>query len=226
MRNISRTVLWLALVSLLLVAGAGQVALADSSVHRIIWTSGSNSTINADKDQMVSNPTANYTTEHVMDLNFSFTGNADRYQAEIRFPAYLFYDRDGNPITTIPGPDNKPISTVEVPLPQYDPANPTVSEPPEAATKFNWRIENNEVILSNYLPIKDNFFVTLQIKYRVQPYLVKNGYTNTINAAMTVNTLSGQTETYTSNDLAITYNTKADLYSFSKSAGTADSFRT
>lgn len=201
---------------LFLLAGVWTSAQADSSVHQLNWNNGTYSTISTDKFSMVANPTINGMTDHTLDLNFSFTGSADKYKAEIRIPAHIFYDRDG-----------AAIGLFEVPLPQYDPANPAVSEPPDAATKFNWRLDpaTDEIVISNYAPIVDNFFLTVQIKYRVYPYQVKSGYTKSFSAAMNVETTAGPVETYTSNNLNITYNTKADLYSLTKYSSEAVSYR-
>ena len=214
MKHIHRASLGLILV---LVLGAFSLpALAESSTHALTWVSGKNSTVSTDKLTMEAKPTANYETEHIMEMNFSFTGLADKYKAEIRIPAHIFYDRSGSA-----------VGTYMVPLPQYNPSDPESSEPPNAATKFNWRLdsETDEIVISNYAPVEDNFFLTLQVKYFVTPHLVKEGYTKDFSSTMQVQTRSGEVETYTSNDLTMIYRTKADLSSLTKNTSDAVTYK-
>jgi hypothetical protein len=166
---------------------------------------------------MTSSPRQNYTTEHIMKLNFSYTGNAEKYDVEIRLPAHIFTDREGNN-----------IGKIEIPLPKYNPQNTDESEPPNASAKFNWRIdeETDEIVISNYADIEGNFFLTADIKYYdIWPYLVKSGYTNTFRAYMNVKDKAiGQVGPFESNDITINYVTKADLNSVTKYASNAESY--
>jgi len=183
---------------------------AASDTHIINWVNSQYCTISQDayNSSSVCKPARNNPTEHIVNLNFSFTGNAGKYAAEIRIPAHIFTDRAGNK-----------IGTFEVPLPKYDLANTDISEPPNAATKFNWRYDSatDEIVISNYAPIEDNFFLKVQVKYNVKPSEVKNGYKNTFNATMDVlSSDTNTTERYASNNLNIEYITNADLSSLSK----------
>jgi pilin isopeptide linkage protein/uncharacterized repeat protein (TIGR01451 family) len=193
------------------------IPTGQSYAHNIQWLSGSYAKISEDQFTMTSSPRQNYTTEHIMKLNFSYTGNAEKYDVEIRLPAHIFTDREGNN-----------IGKIEIPLPKYNPQNTDESEPPNASAKFNWRIdeETDEIVISNYADIEGNFFLTADIKYYdIWPYLVKSGYTNTFRAYMNVKDKAiGQVGPFESNDITINYVTKADLNSVTKYASNAESY--
>ncbi len=203
---------------MLIAAYAGSITddipTGNSTAHNILWVRGnenrkSEHKISEDGLKMTSSPSYNYTTEHVMKLNFSYTGNAKKYDVEIRLPAHIFTDREGNK-----------IGSLEIPLPKYNPDNLDESEPPNASAKFNWRIDEatDEIVISNYTNIEGDFFLTSDIKYYgIYPHLVKNGYTNTFKAYMNVKDIAiGQIDTVYSNEITIEYKTKADLYSLTK----------
>lgn len=201
----------------------GQPAQAASSTHRLTWLSGSAPTsISLDKQTMTSTPSVNLQTEHVLNLNFSFTGNADVGQASIKIPAQIFLDRDGNG-----------IGQVTVPLLEA-PAVPTTGN------RFNYELVDEinpstgkietMVVIRNTEPINGNFFLTIDIKYQVMPYQVemshdvannRYAYVRNFDAWLDVNTLEGQRESYQSNAVTMDYRTKVNLDGLSKSVYSA-----
>ncbi len=182
-----------------------------SSTHALSWLSGSTrTTISADKTIMTTTPSQNYLSEHVLNLNFSLTGNAAKGGVEIRVPAKLFKDRDGND-----------IGTVTVPLLQ-------APDEPQFGNRFNYYIDDtaNEVVIVNTAPIDGNFFLTVDLKYQVKPDQVKMTwaatdseyvYARNFTATMKATTTDGKTGTFTSNPVTLRYKTSADLDSLSKS---------
>ncbi|MGI6687093.1 MAG: Cna B-type domain-containing protein [Christensenellales bacterium] len=198
-----------------LAAMAGAADSFSSSTHALSWLSGStSSTISPDKKTLTTTPSQNYTSEHVLNLNFSLTGNADKGAVQIRVPAKIFKDRDGNN-----------IGTVTVPLLQ-------APNEPQSGNRFNYYIDDatNEVVIVNTSPIDGNFFLTVDLKYQVNPYLVKMTwvatdseyvYTRNFTATMTAKAADGTTSTFTSNPVTLRYKTSADLDSLSKSRYTS-----
>ncbi|MGI6696509.1 MAG: Spy0128 family protein [Christensenellales bacterium] len=198
-----------------LAAMAGAADSFSSSTHALSWLSGStSSTISPDKKTLTTTPSQNYTSEHVLNLNFSLTGNADKGAVQIRVPAKIFKDRDGNN-----------IGTVTVPLLK-------APNEPQSGNRFNYYIDDatNEVVIVNTSPIDGNFFLTVDLKYQVNPYLVKMTwvatdseyvYTRNFTATMTAKAADGTTSTFTSNPVTLRYKTSADLDSLSKSRYTS-----
>ncbi|HHT07625.1 MAG TPA: hypothetical protein GX006_03880 [Clostridiales bacterium] len=143
-----------------------------------------------------------------MNLNFSYTGNAEKYGVEIRLPASIFKDRNGNN-----------IGETIVPLVKYP-------EIPTTGAKFNYEIDpkTNEIIIRNTEKVEGNFYLILDIKYNVQLSEVKMDQvtvagetvyrqTNDFTATMKV---AGDDQAYESNRLSIDYRTQVTLNSLSK----------
>ncbi len=192
------------LLSLAMVLSLMAPALAGSSTHSITWVSGTDSvlsTVHVTNDYMTTTPLKNYQTEHKMRLQFSITGDMDVGQAEIRLPAHIFYSRQ-----------NLPIGSYEVPL---VPAPATGGE-----TLFNYRYDSatDQIVITNYAPVPSGYFLTFDMKYLVNAYQVRDGYTKAFEADFKLSPTGGPVETYTSNPLTIQYETTADLDSLSKSA--------
>ncbi len=195
----SRFLAWVLFYVLLLTQAAP--ALAASSTHSISWVSGTDSvvsTVASVNDMMVTTPLRNYMTEHKLRVQFSITGDMEPGHAEIRLPRYIFSNRQG-----------QPIGTFEIPLVQ---APATGGE-----TLFNWRVDTakNEIVISNYARVPSGYFLTFDMKYFVNAYMVRDGYSHTFAANFTLTT-GQQVETYVSAPLTIQYETTADLDSISK----------
>lgn len=108
-------------------------ALAGSSTHSITWVAGTDSvvsTVDAVDDHMLTTPLKNYQTEHKLRLQFSITGDMDKGQAEIRLPAHIFYNRQG-----------QPIGTYEIPL-VLAPATGGIPRSTTAMTRLRTRLSS------------------------------------------------------------------------------------
>ena len=202
-----------------------------STTHYIRWLSGTESVI--PDNAMVSTPLSNRPTEHIMELGFSYTGEAAENGIEIRLPAYLFRyceapgDRDlfpqladGDPMINITADPNNPLNTLDIAL------EPWPAEPAESTYKFNYRIDpvTDELVLSNYGPFPSGSTFTTAFKFiQPRPSYVQDGYIkDDIQATFTVKPRDGsEPVTFESETLSIQYNTKADLYNVTKSASPA-----
>ena len=118
---------------------------------------GTNSVIDAANGVMTSKPVQNSISEYVLNLNFSYSGNAEKYGIEIRLPASIFKDRNGNN-----------IGEVILPLEKY----PNI---PTSGANFNYEIDQttNEIIIRNTQKVEGNFYLITDIKYTVLPSEVK-----------------------------------------------------
>lgn len=209
----------------LIVLGFSLPALAQpgepigSTTHYIRWVSGTNSTI--DGNTITSEPASNRPTEHLIDIGFSYTGTTTNYGVEIRLPAYLFtyreLDANGKPIggtqTGAPIIYLNGVEQVDVPLAPYP------EEPAETIYKFNYRIEGDEIVMSNYGPFPSGEQFGITLRYMLdRPSYVMDGYVkDDIQATFTVKPADGgEPVTFTSEPLTIQYNTRADMSSVFK----------
>lgn len=202
-----------------------------STTHYIRWLSGTDSEVTG--NTMVSTPLTNRPTEHIMELGFSYTGEAAENGIEIRLPAYLFRYReapgdrdlfpqlaDGDPMINITADPNNPLNTLDIAL------EPWPAEPAESTYKFNYRIDpvTDELVLSNYGPFPSGSTFTTAFKFiQPRPSYVQDGYIkDDIQATFTVKPRDGsEPVTFESETLSIQYNTKADLRYVSKYASPA-----
>lgn len=178
-------------------------AQADSSMHEIRWVRGSSSTISEDLMTVV--PNKNMVSEHVLQVSFSFSNNVDVGGAEIRLPATIFTGWDGNP-----------VGTAEPAILHKDNVVPGAP----IGYPFVWYIDETtqELVITNHIPLEAGYSVSVEVPYKVWSNQVLqedqgNGTKLLLIDNIQAKFFLNETETYESNTLRMSYDTKADLNS-------------
>lgn len=172
------------------------------AVHSLTWLSGTSQTA-IDENALSITPDNNGTARVVCQVEFSVGGeeNISAGQIEIRLPAHLFFDRNG-----------QPVGTVTVPL----------AEAPEesGSTGFHYMIDpdTDEIVIKNYRTIESSYYFTCQIGYDFLPYQVADGYTtDDLRADFKVTTPSQKALTAASETLSAAVHTSVKTPKFDKS---------
>lgn len=176
-------------------------ALAGSDTRALHWERGSDVCAITDDSAghhhnvLDATPKENKETAYVLMLNYSTSTAFDTGDCEIRIPAHIFKDREGNPVgryTT--GSSGEAFKFAE----SYD----------EAA---------DEIVLKNFEPIPEGYFCNVSIEYnKIRPSEIKDGYQTEFEAKFLVKPVGGAQQTLTSNPARLTWHTKADLNSVYK----------
>ena len=172
------------------------------AVHSLIWLSGTSQTL-IDGNSLSITPDNNDIARVVCQVEFSVGGeeNIPAGQIEIRLPAHLFYDRNG-----------QPVGNAIVPL---------AKAPEESGnTGFHYLIDpdTDEIVIKNFRTIESSYYFTCQIGYDFRPYQVADGYTaDNLCAEFQVSTLSQGVLMATSDILSAAVHTSVKTPKFDKS---------
>lgn len=172
------------------------------AVHSLTWLSGTSQTA-IDENALSITPDNNGTARVVCQVEFSVGGeeNIPAGQIEIRLPAHLFFDRNG-----------QPVGTVTVPL--------TKAPEESGSTGFHYMIDpdTDEIVIKNFRTIESSYYFTCQIGYDFLPYQVADGYTtDDLRADFKVTTPSQKALTAASETLSAAVHTSVKTPKFDKS---------
>ena len=172
------------------------------AAHSLIWLSGTSQTL-IDGNSLSITPDNNDIARVVCQVEFSVGGeeNIPAGQIEIRLPAHLFYDRNG-----------QPVGNAIVPL---------AKAPEESGnTGFHYLIDpdTDEIVIKNFRTIESSYYFTCQIGYDFLPYQVADGYTtDDLRADFKVTTPSQKALTAASETLSAAVHTSVKTPKFDKS---------
>ena len=171
------------------------------ATHSLIWLSGTSQTL-IDGNSLSITPDNNDIARVVCQVEFSVGGeeNIPAGQIEIRLPAHLFYDRNG-----------QPVGNAIVPL---------AKAPEESGnTGFHYLIDpdTDEIVIKNFRTIESSYYFTCQIGYDFRPYQVADGYTtDDLRADFKVTTPSQKALTAASETLSAAVHTSVKTPKFYK----------
>ena len=141
-------------------------------------------------------------------FNIGGSEDAPKGAITIKIPRYLYYGRDGNPLTD---------QVIDIPLVEY---------PNEGGTGFNWRYEtdddgNDWIILENNQEISASYIFECSITWiLVTPSELADGYTKDIQADVSIDyDQDGETDVIsTSNTIHFENKSHASIYSLNEYA--------